>query len=139
MIIRDMDTIDTIDMDTINMDTINMDTIDTINIDTIEPKNDLEAPLKMFFTIYSKSGCPNCLKVKDLLKSKHLNFKVINCDDFLLENKEDFLEQINKFIHTQDVIKVFPFVFYNEKYIGGYKETIDYTNNLLLSFEDLTF
>ena len=35
----------------------------------------------MKITLYSKSGCPNCVSAKQLLKSKGLNYFEINCDN----------------------------------------------------------
>ena len=43
------------------------------------------------FTIYSKSGCPNCLKVKKLVNEKKKEYVVFNCDEELIEDKEGFL------------------------------------------------
>ena len=39
-----------------------------------------ERPRNNGFSVYSKSGCPNCTKVKKLLKEKNLLFNVIDCD-----------------------------------------------------------
>jgi len=52
---------------------------------------EFEKPSENDFTIYSKSGCPNCLKVKALLKDKQLKFNIINSDEYIIENKENFL------------------------------------------------
>ena len=35
---------------------------------------EIEEPLKTGFTVYSKSGCPNCTKVKKLLTEKRVFF-----------------------------------------------------------------
>jgi len=103
---------------------------------------DYEKPLKKGFTIYSKSGCINCLKVKHLLKEKNQEKEeckqdeilIIDCDEYLIENKEDFLFFI-KNISNNDV-KSFPIIFNDGKFIGGYKETIIFLDNLLLEFEE---
>ena len=42
---------------------------------------DFIQPSKTCYTIYSKSGCPNCKKVKDLLEAKQIQFIVIDCDE----------------------------------------------------------
>ena len=47
-------------------------------------------PFDNGFTIYSKSGCSNCTKVKKLLLEKQFFFVDISCDEFLIENKEHF-------------------------------------------------
>ncbi len=109
-------------------------------IETIEPEPEPETivyqePYENSFTIYSKSGCKFCSEVKKLLKNKNIFFQVINCDDYLLENKEDFLEYIKK--QTNSPIKTFPIVFNDKKqFIGGYIETEKYLEKKL-SFDDI--
>ena len=93
-----------------------------------------EEPIKSGFTIYSKSGCINCSKVKSLLKEKKLIFSVIDCDEYIIENKEDFLLFIKDKANRE--YKMFPMVFYDGSFIGGYTETQEYTDKLLLSFEE---
>jgi len=96
-------------------------------------------PEKNQFTIYSKSGCINCSKVKTLLKQKSLAFNIIDCDEFILENKEEFLTFIKEIIGKE--YKMFPMVFDNNKFIGGYNETVSYFKSLqdkLLDF-DISF
>jgi len=86
-------------------------------------------PIKTGFTIYSKSGCPNCLTTKNLLKENNLFFKQVNCDDYLLENKEIFLLFIQNY--STNECKTFPIVFHNGKFIGGYNDTIHYLDKLI--------
>lgn len=73
------------------------------------------------FTIYTKSGCKFCTEVKKLLKKYNMTFHTINCDDYLLYTKENFLFFIKTL--TDIEYKTFPMVFYNKKFIGGYVET----------------
>jgi glutaredoxin len=95
---------------------------------------DFEKPTKEGFTVYSKSGCPNCMKVKNLLKEKDIFFTIIDCDEYILEDKENFLIFMKNI--SNDSVKLFPYVFNNEKYIGNLKETKEYFNNLLIFDED---
>ena len=95
---------------------------------------EFEEPTKSGFTIYSKSGCINCTKVKSLLKEKNLFFSVIDCDEYIIENKEDFLLFIKEKANKE--YKMFPMVFYEGSFIGGYSDTQDYINKLLLSFDE---
>jgi len=87
------------------------------------------SPSSSQFTIYSKSGCPNCTKAKNLLKEKNLNFNVVDCDDFLIEDKENFL------IFIQDIsgkeYRTFPMIFDNKKFIGGFTEMQKYLDTFL--------
>jgi glutaredoxin 3 len=94
---------------------------------------EFEKPSKSGFTIYSKSGCPNCIKAKTLLKSKHLLFNVVECDEYLIEDKDNFLTCIKELANQE--VKTFPIIFYDEKFIGGYNETNHFVEELLLSFE----
>ncbi len=87
------------------------------------------------FTIYSKSGCHGCSKLKTILNNKNLIFNMIDCDEYLIEERENFLSFIQSKIGKP--YKIFPVVFYNGKFIGGYVETLDFIDKLLLSFEDI--
>jgi glutaredoxin len=80
-------------------------------------------------TVYSKSGCPNCVKVKKLLTEKHVKFVVIDCDDYLVENKEEFLRFIQEIAKRE--YKMFPMVFDGSAFIGGYADTSEYVSRLL--------
>jgi glutaredoxin len=93
-----------------------------------------ERPSKKGFTIYSKSGCPNCSKVKKLLKEKNLLFNVIDCDDYILGEKQSFLNFIKNISNKE--ISIFPIIFYESKLVGGFNETSEFIEKLLLSFDD---
>ena len=86
-------------------------------------------PQKDQITIYSKSGCINCTKVKSLLKDKSMAFNIIDCDEFLLEHKQEFLAFIQTLIGKE--YKMFPMVFDNNKFIGGFNETNKYLEQFL--------
>jgi glutaredoxin len=94
---------------------------------------EFEQPSKGF-TIYSKSGCTFCVKVKSLLKEKSLIFNVIDCDEYLIEDKPSFLEFIKELAGRE--VNSFPMIFFNGKFIGGYNETKEYLDKTLLSFEE---
>jgi glutaredoxin len=74
------------------------------------------------YTIYSKSGCPNCNRVKDLLRQKSVDFVQHNCDEYLLEAKDEFLDFIARLAGKE--CRVFPMVFdATGAFVGGYAET----------------
>jgi glutaredoxin len=81
------------------------------------------------FTVYSKSGCPNCIKVKKLLQEKQIMFTIVNCDEFILEDKDMFFQFIQNL--TKKEYKFFPMVFDNGHFIGGFTETIKYIETIL--------
>ncbi|MFY7729902.1 MAG: glutaredoxin [Flavobacterium sp.] len=95
---------------------------------------EVQAPESKGFTVYSKSGCPQCWTVKQHIKEKHFLLTEINCDEYLLEDKEAFLESIQEY--TKVAQKTFPMVFYDGKYLGGWGATVDFMDKMLLSFED---
>ena len=94
---------------------------------------EIEEPFKTDFTVYSKSGCPNCTKVKKLLIEKKVFFVEIDCDDYIIEDKEKFLLFIKERANKE--YKTFPMVFNDGNFIGGFTETQDYFNKLL-SFDE---
>ena len=81
-------------------------------------------PIANEITIYSKSGCINCVKVKTFLKDKNIKFNVIDCDEFILEDKNEFLQFMHLLVGKQ--YNTFPMVFLNKTFIGGFKETQEY-------------
>jgi len=93
-----------------------------------------ESPIKSGFTVYSKSGCPNCIKVKNLLKDNHLVFKVVDCDDYIINDKDNFLFFIKELSNTS--CRVFPMVFNDGKFIGGHIETKIYVDKIMTDFEE---
>ena len=95
---------------------------------------EFEKPSDTKFTVYSKSGCPNCSSVKKILKDKNLLFNVIDCDEYIIEDKVKFLLFIKE--QAKREIKQFPIIFHESNIIGGYSETKEYIDKLFLSFEE---
>lgn len=95
---------------------------------------DFEKPNANGFTIYSKSGCPNCVKIKRSLLEKTLNFKIVDCDEYIIEDKEPFLIFINALAEKD--VKLFPIIFHDGKFIGSYNETTDFIDKMSVSFEE---
>ncbi len=85
----------------------------------------IKSPNKLGYTVYSKSGCPNCNRVKSALKESTTNFSsiIIMCDDALLEDRNELMKYFTD-IGIPEEKRAFPFVFFQEKYIGGYTELI---------------
>ena len=89
---------------------------------------EIPKPLEATITVYSKSGCINCVNVKKLLKEKDIKFTIINCDEFILEDKPGFLLFIQNLAGRE--YNTFPMVFSHHTFIGGFKETETYFNKL---------
>jgi ribonucleoside-diphosphate reductase alpha chain len=70
---------------------------------------------KSGITIYSKSQCNYCDKLKEKIPEAY----VINCDDYL-EEVDDFLDFIATL--TDKNPTSFPMVFHDGEFVGGYKE-----------------
>lgn len=82
-------------------------------------------PSKTGYTIYSKSGCHFCNKAKQLLKSQET--LIVDCDEYLLDNKTEFLNFIKEKTPEPDC-KIFPIIFHKTVFIGGFKELEIYYN-----------
>ena len=71
----------------------------------------------MIFKIYSREGCPYCVKVKKVLELAGLDYEENNLDtDY---TRDDFYEKFGP-------LATFPRVTLNEELIGGCTETIKY-------------
>ena len=99
--------------------------------------DDHEKPQTNGFTIYSKSGCPNCTRIKKILSEKKQTVFEIQCDEYLIENKESFLSFIKNL--AQKEWKVFPIIFNNGAFIGGFNETQELHNKQLCFDENISF
>lgn len=92
--------------------------------------DEFEKPKMTGYTIYSKSGCPNCVKVKKFLQNAKTQMNIVDCDDYLIENKEEFLTFIEKI--AEKPVRVFPIVFFERKLV----EDTEYHYNRLNAFEN---
>jgi glutaredoxin len=90
---------------------------------------DIPLPKANEFTIYSKSGCINCNNVKKLLKDRLISYTIVDCDDFLFDDKEYFLNFIK--VNAGLEWKSFPMVFHGKRFIGGFLETATYLDKIL--------
>jgi glutaredoxin len=77
-------------------------------------------PIDEGYTIYSKSGCINCTRIKQFLKQKQIFFLEVQCDELLLKDKEEFLLIISEMAEKE--CTTFPMIFHNGEFIGGYNE-----------------
>jgi glutaredoxin len=84
-----------------------------------------EEPSNSTYTIYTKPGCPNCVKAKKLLEKESV--LIVDCEEYLVEDKEGFLKFIQeKAEQKSPEIRTFPIIFYKKQFIGGYNEAIQF-------------
>ena len=81
-------------------------------------------PASNSYTIYSKSGCLYCTKARVLLQNEQVPPLYVDCDEFLLENKEEFLNLMKSLIGYE--YRTFPMIFKNGRFIGGYTKTQEF-------------
>jgi glutaredoxin len=77
------------------------------------------SPVLSGYTIYSKSGCVYCIRVKELLRG--FDTDIVNCDEYLVHDREGFLDFIR--IMAGKPYRTFPMVFLDGVFLGGYTET----------------
>lgn len=77
-------------------------------------------PNDNIITLYTKNNCRYCIAAKNLLIKNNIKHEIINCDNFLLENRDKLVDFLTKTAKIE--IKTFPVIFYNKNYIGGYTE-----------------
>ena len=76
--------------------------------------------MQSIFILIVITGCSYCEKVKELLQSD--NPSIINCDEYLANDKEGFLSWVE--LQTGGIKhRTFPMVFHEGKFIGGFTET----------------
>jgi glutaredoxin len=106
-------------------------------------------PSEVGYTIYSKSGCKFCTKLKNIFKSNQIPFTLIDCDDYLVEDRDNFILFMKQYMKKS--IVSFPILFNNKTCIGNYNKAlqhlhicynIDITSNTdqtTLNFDDDSF
>jgi glutaredoxin len=72
------------------------------------------------FTIFTKTMCPFCDKVKELLKDQPL-VSVVVCDEYLATERDVFLSYIKEAAGRE--YKTFPMVFHDGDFVGGFTDT----------------
>ena len=93
-----------------------------------------ETPASIGFTIYSKSGCDFCKKAKQLLGQHRLSYNMVDCDEYILEDKIGFLQSME--IMAGRHVKSFPMIFYNGEWIGGFLEMKNLVDTMMLFSND---
>jgi glutaredoxin 1 len=78
------------------------------------------APVSSGFTVYGRSGCSYCEKVKKVLNDFEVEYTYVNCDPYL-KDKEAFLAFIETLAGQEH--RTFPMVFSTTTFIGGYTDT----------------
>jgi glutaredoxin len=92
----------------------------------------IEEPSDKSFTIYSKTNCKYCVLVKGVLDEHKIPFIEINCDDYLDQDKQYFLNFIKDKSKREHEYKTFPMVFCDGKFVGGFVET----DRLIMDFDE---
>jgi len=75
------------------------------------------------FEIYSKNGCDYCTKIKELFRFHSIEYVERNLSD---PNGSYTKEQIQERVGDIKKINTVPQVFFNDKYLGGYLETVEF-------------
>lgn len=65
------------------------------------------------FTIYTQENCPNCLELKNLLKSNNIQYNELNINAKTVESSEAKAKMILNDIETTPAIE------YNNQILGG--------------------
>lgn len=89
-----------------------------------------ETPVPTGFTIYSKSGCDYCKKAKQMLSHQQLTYTMVDCDEYIIEDKAAFLQSMEQLAGRP--VKSFPMIFYNGEWVGGFLEMKDLVDTLAL-------
>jgi len=91
-----------------------------------EPLPELSSPRSGMFTIYSKSGCSGCTKLKKYLTEHFVVFQDVCCDEWLIEpeHKAQLFQLLTMYADQScSVERRFPIVFDGLTYVGGVAET----------------
>jgi len=80
------------------------------------------------YTVYTRSECSYCKKVMELLKNEEPSTYEICCDEYIAHSKPRFFQFIKDLIQQEH--NIFPIVFLDGEYVGGYAETKSFLHYL---------
>lgn len=78
-------------------------------------KHTFPQPCDGVWTVYGADWCPYCIKTKNLLVSKDVDFEYVDIDDLKI-NKQDIIDLAG------NGHKTIPMIFNGKKFIGGYSD-----------------
>jgi glutaredoxin len=90
------------------------------------------SPQEEGWTVYTKSDCVFCDQAKVVLGSYPTVY--VNCDEWLETDKETFLKKMKERIGRE--YRMFPMIFYDGVFIGGYSDTKEYVEKKLSFTEE---
>jgi glutaredoxin len=72
-------------------------------------------------TIYGKSSCVRCEELRDMLDSSNMDYKYIDCDDYIMADKENFKNIMFEYMKLipQKRILYFPVCFVDGLYFSS--------------------
>ena len=91
------------------------------------------------FIVIGKKNCPNCIKLKNLLDEKKLNYEYILIEEYMsIYDDDDFIYDDIDFLKKKWNITSYPMTFIDNEFIGSYFEIqkmnlFDTFNNILKS------
>lgn len=102
-------------------------------MNTMDFNDFYQVRVKDTWTIYTKKNCIYCDKIKKLLDfdaDNSTNIVVVDCSSQLLdtESRNTFLNHVKELAGYE--YKTFPMVWYGDKFIGGYTDSVEFYNNL---------
>ena len=71
-------------------------------------------------------------KLNFFSKNNNINFLEVNCDDYILDDRDDFLNFIYNKIGKTLENPLFPFVFFNKHYFASMINIENFCNNELI-------
>jgi glutaredoxin len=74
------------------------------------------------FVVYSKTECKYCDLAKQLLLDEGFSYEIVICDNWLADDREEFLKRMEAKIGRE--YKTFPMIFYKDRFVGGYTELV---------------
>lgn len=90
---------------------------------------EIELPSPFGYTIYSKSGCPQCDRAKRLVSDETVEeLRIISCDSYLANGREEFITVMQSRTGKDRIM--FPIIYHNGKLLGGFKELCEYQERM---------
>lgn len=93
------------------------------------------------FVVFSKPGCPNCTRAKDMIRDNGYKFVLHDCAEWLLSNRDELFAKIRTLSNNAESFSDgklhFPIIFHENTFVGSFAHLQNFIHQLHI--DDVVF
>ena len=93
------------------------------------------------FVVFSKPGCPNCTRAKDMIRANGYKFVVHDCAEWLLNDRDGLFARLRTLANNAESFSdgklYFPIIFHENTFVGSFAQLQNFVH--ILQVNDVVF